>query len=329
MWVCVSVVCVSVLWVCVCKCENSLPLYACLDLFPEREVVFAGTAPAVRSSERPVSRCLWEREMERAGVQAWKQHAPVHVPWTVAWAWRGVCRYCPSCKEQREASKQMSVWRLPHTLVIQLKRFSFRNALWRDKIDKLVEFPIRWAVSWSPLALLLCMAAFQLVLFLWLCSFSFCLCAPSPWYNHAGWLGVKHWVAPLLVCICACRCRHKRSCVHATIPHVLPRTPTSTHTHTHVHKHACTPFLYTNPGSQMPLLFCVFCTPIHLYWAKCVYENYPHCTEMNLPVQRSTNRTRNDAASVPQTVIYKMTLLKICLKNNNLMFSCHHNIMSV
>ena len=41
----------------------------------------------------------------------------------------------------------MSVWRLPHTLVIQLKRFSFRNALWRDKIDKLVEFPIRWAVS--------------------------------------------------------------------------------------------------------------------------------------------------------------------------------------
>ena len=56
-------------------------------------------------------------------------------------------RYCPTCKEQREASKQMSVWRLPHTLVIQLKRFSFRNALWRDKIDKLVEFPVRWVLT--------------------------------------------------------------------------------------------------------------------------------------------------------------------------------------
>ncbi|XP_074644524.1 ubiquitin carboxyl-terminal hydrolase 19-like isoform X2 [Tubulanus polymorphus] len=51
--------------------------------------------------------------------------------------------YCPQCKEHREATKQMSIWRLPHTLIIQLKRFSFRNFIWRDKIDKLVEFPIR------------------------------------------------------------------------------------------------------------------------------------------------------------------------------------------
>ncbi|XP_078342012.1 ubiquitin carboxyl-terminal hydrolase 19-like isoform X3 [Crassostrea virginica] len=51
--------------------------------------------------------------------------------------------YCPSCKEHREATKQMSIWRLPHTLIIQLKRFSFRNFIWRDKIDKMVEFPVR------------------------------------------------------------------------------------------------------------------------------------------------------------------------------------------
>ncbi|KAK3104177.1 hypothetical protein FSP39_025069 [Pinctada imbricata] len=51
--------------------------------------------------------------------------------------------YCPRCKEHREATKQMTIWRLPHTLIIQLKRFSFRNFIWRDKIDKMVDFPIR------------------------------------------------------------------------------------------------------------------------------------------------------------------------------------------
>ena len=52
--------------------------------------------------------------------------------------------YCPSCKEHREATKQLSTWKLPHTLIIQMKRFSFRNFIWRDKIDKMVEFPTRF-----------------------------------------------------------------------------------------------------------------------------------------------------------------------------------------
>ncbi|XP_012943948.1 ubiquitin carboxyl-terminal hydrolase 19 [Aplysia californica] len=51
--------------------------------------------------------------------------------------------YCPSCKKHVEASKQMSIWRLPHTLIIQLKRFSFQNFLMRSKIKKHVEFPTR------------------------------------------------------------------------------------------------------------------------------------------------------------------------------------------
>ena len=60
-----------------------------------------------------------------------------------------VFRYCPSCKQHREASKTMSVWKLPHTLIIQLKRFSFRNSMftyagsYREKIDKMVDFPVR------------------------------------------------------------------------------------------------------------------------------------------------------------------------------------------
>ena len=82
--------------------------------------------------------------------KAYKRMSVRGLPHTLISVLMTICfslRYCPTCKEQREASKQMSVWRLPHTLVIQLKRFSFRNALWRDKIDKLVEFPVRWVLT--------------------------------------------------------------------------------------------------------------------------------------------------------------------------------------
>jgi ubiquitin C-terminal hydrolase len=51
-------------------------------------------------------------------------------------------RFCPQCKENREAIKQIALWRLPQILVIQLKRFSFRNIIWRDKIDRMVHYPI-------------------------------------------------------------------------------------------------------------------------------------------------------------------------------------------
>jgi len=50
--------------------------------------------------------------------------------------------YCPKCKEPREATKQLSLCRLPHILIIQLKRFSFKNLLCCDKIEKLIKFPI-------------------------------------------------------------------------------------------------------------------------------------------------------------------------------------------
>ncbi|EGD75888.1 hypothetical protein PTSG_11617 [Salpingoeca rosetta] len=48
---------------------------------------------------------------------------------------------CPVCKEPKEAEKQMEVWKLPDTLVIHLKRFSY-NSWWRDKLDTLVDFPL-------------------------------------------------------------------------------------------------------------------------------------------------------------------------------------------
>ena len=52
-------------------------------------------------------------------------------------------RYCPSCKEHREATKQMSIWRLPDILVVHLKRFSQHNIAVRGKLDKFVRFPTR------------------------------------------------------------------------------------------------------------------------------------------------------------------------------------------
>eukprot|EP00794_Sanderia_malayensis_P007084 gene7084-7884_t len=50
--------------------------------------------------------------------------------------------YCPTCKIHQQASKKFDLWGLPTVLVIHLKRFSY-NRWWRDKLDTLVEFPIR------------------------------------------------------------------------------------------------------------------------------------------------------------------------------------------
>lgn len=51
--------------------------------------------------------------------------------------------YCPRCKEHRQASKKMDIWKLPsNILVVHLKRFSF-SRIYRDKIDISIEFPIK------------------------------------------------------------------------------------------------------------------------------------------------------------------------------------------
>ena len=50
--------------------------------------------------------------------------------------------YCPSCKDHREATKKLDLFKLPKILVIHLKRFSHANRIYREKIDALVDFPI-------------------------------------------------------------------------------------------------------------------------------------------------------------------------------------------
>jgi len=49
--------------------------------------------------------------------------------------------YCSLCKEHREATKKMELWKLPQILVIHIKRFQY-SKLWREKIDILVDFPL-------------------------------------------------------------------------------------------------------------------------------------------------------------------------------------------
>ncbi|KAF9609046.1 hypothetical protein IFM89_012486 [Coptis chinensis] len=49
--------------------------------------------------------------------------------------------FCPKCKEQRQASKKLDLWRLPEVLVIHLKRFSYNRSM-KHKLETYVNFPI-------------------------------------------------------------------------------------------------------------------------------------------------------------------------------------------
>ncbi|GAV63880.1 UCH domain-containing protein, partial [Cephalotus follicularis] len=48
---------------------------------------------------------------------------------------------CPSCKNPRQASKKLNLWRLPEILVIHLKRFS-SSRINTNKLETYVDFPI-------------------------------------------------------------------------------------------------------------------------------------------------------------------------------------------
>ena len=50
-------------------------------------------------------------------------------------------RYCPYCKEHRQASKKLDLWRLPEVLVVHLKRFLYSRSM-KHKLETFVNFPI-------------------------------------------------------------------------------------------------------------------------------------------------------------------------------------------
>jgi len=53
-----------------------------------------------------------------------------------------VTRHCPHCKTLRNATKQLSLSRLPPILLIHLKRFSHKG-VFTDKIETVVDFPLK------------------------------------------------------------------------------------------------------------------------------------------------------------------------------------------
>lgn len=81
---------------------------------------------------------LWDCDC--ASLRAWG-------PWFAASPLSGgfsfLRRYCPTCKKHQQATKKFDLWSLPKILVVHLKRFSY-NRYWRDKLDTVVEFPVRW-----------------------------------------------------------------------------------------------------------------------------------------------------------------------------------------
>ncbi|XP_074861038.1 ubiquitin carboxyl-terminal hydrolase 4 isoform X2 [Carettochelys insculpta] len=87
--------------------------------------------------------------------------------------------YCPNCKKHQQATKKFDLWSLPKILVVHLKRFSY-NRYWRDKLDSVVEFPIR-DLSMSEFV---CDPAAE--------PYVYDLIAVS---NHYGAMGVGHYTA--------------------------------------------------------------------------------------------------------------------------------------
>lgn len=49
--------------------------------------------------------------------------------------------YCPGCKNHRQASKKLDLWRLPEILVIHLKRFQYSRFM-KNKLETYVDFPV-------------------------------------------------------------------------------------------------------------------------------------------------------------------------------------------
>nr|XP_021518465.1 ubiquitin carboxyl-terminal hydrolase 4 isoform X3 [Meriones unguiculatus] len=87
--------------------------------------------------------------------------------------------YCPTCKKHQQATKKFDLWSLPKILVVHLKRFSY-NRYWRDKLDTVVEFPVR-ALNMSEFV---CDRSAR--------PYVYDLIAVS---NHYGAMGVGHYTA--------------------------------------------------------------------------------------------------------------------------------------
>lgn len=78
--------------------------------------------PVVQTSQFTLRDCLREftKEEVLSGDDAWN---------------------CPRCKQRRKATKRLTITRLPHILIIHLKRFT-NQGRWRDKLNTPISFPL-------------------------------------------------------------------------------------------------------------------------------------------------------------------------------------------
>jgi ubiquitin carboxyl-terminal hydrolase 4/11/15 len=51
--------------------------------------------------------------------------------------------YCPDCKEHVRAFKKFTIWKAPKILVIHLKRFAYYGQATRERLDHVVDFPLK------------------------------------------------------------------------------------------------------------------------------------------------------------------------------------------
>jgi len=51
--------------------------------------------------------------------------------------------FCNKCQKFQQATKKFDLWMLPPVLVIHLKRFSYKNRYWREKLETLVNYPVK------------------------------------------------------------------------------------------------------------------------------------------------------------------------------------------
>lgn len=70
-----------------------------------------------------------------------KMYSYLQLNWNIIYLILLNFRYCPCCKEHRQASKKLDLWRLPEILVIHLKRFSYSRYT-KNKLEAYVDFPI-------------------------------------------------------------------------------------------------------------------------------------------------------------------------------------------
>uniref|UniRef100_A0A665UBC8 Ubiquitin carboxyl-terminal hydrolase n=1 Tax=Echeneis naucrates TaxID=173247 RepID=A0A665UBC8_ECHNA len=131
---------------------------SCTLTFPVNESRFSAAQPYVAIDWDPDMKKRFYNENE---AEKYVKHSSMEVPQQQATVQLQECIelfttvetleeenpwYCPVCKKHQLATKKLDLWSLPEVLIIHLKRFSYTKFT-REKLDSIVEFPLRKSLS--------------------------------------------------------------------------------------------------------------------------------------------------------------------------------------